>query len=535
MLNNLLRIQLIDEQIKNNLNLADKIRARKSLGTRDSTRYAYALLIEILRILHPEISDAELETSITDAEFDADMDIIYIPKDYTKEIEIFDVKGTQRATYPELRSLTTNLISYVFGTTSTTALNKSVKSQLTKVRRRLQNQRVHIYVFRAEMTAKPNLKRFERQLNIYSTFKSFDALSKIDLAGAVISDDLQIKYVWKTNAVGGAILDKPINPKTVIFKVPTIKIVKLLEYYKSHGLNLFEKNVRDFKRNSNLSDEILQKINNTPKEFYIYNNGLVFVCDNISQPITGSFKIENPQIINGCQTVNTIYTAHFARKLSKKALKTSNIVCKICAIDDPKNIDKICQTSNTQIKITLDDLRSNDDVQRLIEKAVSAFNETYTRKISPGKAGITMKILAQWIYACKYERPADAKNKRAKLFDLNANPNIYNEIFGEDLKLNELKDLYEIGKFVKNKVSHRPKNKLFVKNADLHIMAAIYLLKKRATKKRTRINYNKKYKKIVSIIDKLIKKQQRTQSRKFNLNRMFTKKSSTWNNIKRQL
>jgi hypothetical protein len=53
------------------------------------------------------------------------------------------------------------------------------------------------------------------------------------------------------------------------------------------------------------------------KNFFYYNNGITIICENMSPIKTGqvyknikaSISITNPQIVNGCQTANSIYEA----------------------------------------------------------------------------------------------------------------------------------------------------------------------------------------------------------------------------------
>lgn len=53
------------------------------------------------------------------------------------------------------------------------------------------------------------------------------------------------------------------------------------------------------------------------KNFFYYNNGITVICDRMTKIVTqpsdynmnAAFTIDNPQIVNGCQTVNSIYEA----------------------------------------------------------------------------------------------------------------------------------------------------------------------------------------------------------------------------------
>ena len=47
--------------------------------------------------------------------------------------------------------------------------------------------------------------------------------------------------------------------------------------------------------------------------FFYYNNGITVICDSVNEKtihdpnMNKAYTAENPQIVNGCQTVNTIY------------------------------------------------------------------------------------------------------------------------------------------------------------------------------------------------------------------------------------
>ena len=49
------------------------------------------------------------------------------------------------------------------------------------------------------------------------------------------------------------------------------------------------------------------------KNFFYYNNGITIVCSHMSSSRTTpsglQFEVNNPQVVNGCQTVSTIYEA----------------------------------------------------------------------------------------------------------------------------------------------------------------------------------------------------------------------------------
>ena len=88
------------------------------------------------------------------------------------------------------------------------------------------------------------------------------------------------------------------------------ELVKLLTT--SDGLlrrNMFDDNVRDWQGNSAVNQEILATLKTYPERFVLFNNGITIVCKNVKLE-HGKYVLENPQIVNGCQTCNMIYQAY---------------------------------------------------------------------------------------------------------------------------------------------------------------------------------------------------------------------------------
>ncbi len=73
--------------------------------------------------------------------------------------------------------------------------------------------------------------------------------------------------------------------------------------------NMFDDNVRDSQGYSAVNREILFTLKKHPDRFVLFNNGITIVCKK-AQPEKGRYVLENPQIVNGCQTCNMIYQAY---------------------------------------------------------------------------------------------------------------------------------------------------------------------------------------------------------------------------------
>ncbi|MCM1181993.1 MAG: AIPR family protein [Roseburia sp.] len=88
------------------------------------------------------------------------------------------------------------------------------------------------------------------------------------------------------------------------------ELIKLMT--NSDGLlrrNMFDDNVRDSQGDSAVNQEILSTLEKYPERFVLFNNGITIVCQDVNTK-NGKHVLENPQIVNGCQTCNMIYQAH---------------------------------------------------------------------------------------------------------------------------------------------------------------------------------------------------------------------------------
>lgn len=113
--------------------------------------------------------------------------------------------------------------------------------------------------------------------------------------------------------------------------------------------SLFTDNVRDYQGNTTINGEILDTIKNNPQQFVLMNNGITIVCN---KAISSNRKvtITNPQVVNGCQTCNVLYSAY------KKGISLTDIVVTVKVIATKKNeiTNQIVRGTNRQ-NIVLDE------------------------------------------------------------------------------------------------------------------------------------------------------------------------------------
>ncbi len=126
---------------------------------------------------------------------------------------------------------------------------------------------------------------------------------------------------------------------------PVVSIYRLYRYAIEKNYPIFDKNIREYLGNKGVNKGIYQTLQDKEdrKNFFYYNNGITIICDAMSKVSTQKsdynmnavFEVNNPQIVNGCQTVNTIY--EFLKNVSPTDLenefKDSFVMLKILVID----------------------------------------------------------------------------------------------------------------------------------------------------------------------------------------------------------
>ena len=126
---------------------------------------------------------------------------------------------------------------------------------------------------------------------------------------------------------------------------PVVSIYRLYRDSIERGYPIFDMNIREYLGNKGVNKNIYMTLLDAEdrKNFFYYNNGITIICDKMSkietQPseynMNAIFKIDNPQIVNGCQTVNSIYEAlrNVDPIMLEREYKDTFVMLKILEID----------------------------------------------------------------------------------------------------------------------------------------------------------------------------------------------------------
>lgn|GEM_PF-1206220 len=252
---------------------------------------------------------------------------------------------------------------------------------------------------------------------------------------------------------------------------------------------LFSGNVRGFLDKTEVNLAISDTLKNDPSTFITKNNGVVITCDNYTiDPNRTDITITNPVIINGQQTVSTIYNFYPKETDSSKIC----VLIKFIKVSDKSNRDKklieIAKASNQSNKIGSIDLLSNRPLFKDLSKQFGEkniylkikdgelLNELFLQRLTV----VDFKDLLQIWVAIFLKRPADAKtvNKNIKIFTKAYEGT--NDVF-KSLTLQKNADkliksficAYDVLLFKNTKVYEFFKNEAYYKHAQFFIL---YLL-----------------------------------------------------------
>lgn len=532
---NLERVENV--QVANNLYL----KKMKEYPSGGSSISSYEFAVTFLNSFYKKkIDHKQLENIIVDCSADGGIDAFHIDKDF---IDIFDFKYKAGISTTDLERTKITIGKYIINRESDFTGDEAIKANIKKILlSKNKNKKIRLIIAREKIPySKEELKNFSKTKKGNAQIKNIvEGLEKSNIE--VVFKDIESLFLDSTSQdfrVGVVSLDiekdlfakNQNNSKDIVAKVSLHTL--FLNLVNIYGDKIINSNVRGYLNKKSFSNKIIETLKTDPKSFYLFHNGITITCSKVEpcSPNAISVTLHNPQIVNGAQTIFSLFYAHKEGLLSLKEVKESSVLCKIIEADQ-EFTKKICETSNTQNAVNLEDLRSNDEIQVFLEKYLSTASKgriEYKRKKGSSKRGaIKSSKLFQLVYASMLEEPAKAKNDKQFLFDIVTNRGKYRII--ENVIKNNLEKilpLCEISIFV-DKVIKSEKikyKKSMLKHMDLHIKAALFHLNS---------TNRSDLRKIYNILEKYYK-EQILKDKTLNENKVFTKSNKAWIELKKNI
>ena len=211
--------------------------------------------------------------------------------------------------------------------------------------------------------------------------------------------------------------------KTVLTVLP---LRECLRFPGTTDGRLFRKNVRQSLGATNKVNKALRATINGERvrDFFYYHNGITAICDAAHyDPDKGTLTVRNLSVVNGCQSLSTIYSA--SERVRAPEARDAYILFRFYEIPDRALADRISINTNSQSAVKPRDLRSNDKVMVGLRRA---FETRYPDGFFMTKRGeerpadkderktVDAAVLAKMLMAWHCQRPNISYNEK-KLFD----------------------------------------------------------------------------------------------------------------------
>ena len=152
----------------------------------------------------------------------------------------------------------------------------------------------------------------------------------------------------------------------------------LHDLYKKHEDRLFSANYRGFlgfSKRRKINTAIRSTAENSPSDFWVYNNGVTIVTLGF-EPVRKGTELTGISIINGAQTTGSIANVDTA----KHDIDDLRVLCRVIRCQHSEKIGNIVKHNNTQNEITTWDQYSSEPEQIRIEGEFRELGYVYERK-----------------------------------------------------------------------------------------------------------------------------------------------------------
>ncbi|MBQ7149453.1 MAG: AIPR family protein [Prevotella sp.] len=189
--------------------------------------------------------------------------------------------------------------------------------------------------------------------------------------------------------------------------------------------SLFNDNVRDYLGNKGgVNSEIEKTIKEDPEMFLLCNNGITIVCSDFNPVRNKLVTIYNPQIVNGCQTCNSIFSLRKCNSVDKV-----NVLIKLICTEDINVTNKIVRGTNKQNQVLDESFETTKRFHQELEEYFIAKRDVvqlyYERRVkqyssipSVNKYQIVnLRVITQTLVGMFLMSPHEAHRHEAKLLE----------------------------------------------------------------------------------------------------------------------
>lgn len=143
--------------------------------------------------------------------------------------------------------------------------------------------------------------------------------------------------------------------------------------WRPFGSRLTSKNLRQFRGLTEVNESIAKTLRSDPGNFWYFNNGITILCEKLrKKPLggnnnaTGTFECQGASVVNGAQTVGTIFDVS---KGESDSLQQANVLVRLVSLENcPEGFaQQITRAANTQNRIERRDFAALDPNQKRLK------------------------------------------------------------------------------------------------------------------------------------------------------------------------
>ncbi|MFC1799477.1 AIPR family protein [Candidatus Eisenbacteria bacterium] len=161
----------------------------------------------------------------------------------------------------------------------------------------------------------------------------------------------------------------------------------VFEAFQKYGWRLFDLNLRYEIRNSSVNGDIVNSLTHHSgrKNFHHFNNGLIVVCTHYARR-GDAVLVKNAQVINGLQTVKSIYNAVTNDDVKIKDLESEcRVQVKVIKTEKVDFVADVVRATNNQNPMAPRNLRSNEKEQRILKADFAALQPRWFYQVKQGE------------------------------------------------------------------------------------------------------------------------------------------------------
>lgn len=491
------------------------------------------------------LSDQEADENIIDGNDDHGIDAFYLNK---QELSLFQFK------YPKVKNINKEIsndailklfdgVEYLIDSDDNSKTKNDGFNGLIDILKGQDIYTINLYtvsyssgVFSQKSLINDKIKKLKKLYGTEFHFKDFskeEIVNIYDRLQRTNNNEVKIKYINMNNS--DSIGD---DTNEIESWVGTVEALELVNSVKDELGSIFDENIRLLEKNSNINREIV-KTASDPEEskmFYFYNNGITFICDDAKISSGNNIiTLKGAAIVNGCQTVNSLFEAYENSELKNQVHLLVRIL-KISTYDERQAITQYLNSqnpikesyfiSNNTIIIDLQKklLKNNIYLERQINEVSYrkkySDNDTYNNYDEIYKLE---NVVQHYVGAYKNKMAARAKSEKSSLFNRKNIEDTLSEISAE--KVIKVEKLYkaisevctkyrknrrnsekdEIIEFLKlDKSTYNSQNYLFINTGDILILNTVVNMNERYNKFSEERTTNELIRKSIFLIKNLI-------------------------------